>query len=136
MKTLLDTTIRDWSIGEMADQDLTLDQRHNYHFKIEFNEHTGQVVLSLEDMVSKGLGTELFIEINRGVPCIHISNLIGGDNVTHLFITKDGVTVLPDCDRTIMKLVSSARFYPGSRCVGTRFYDPEPVDVPVSTDAV
>lgn len=135
MKTLLDTTIRDWSIAERSDQDLTPEQRHNYQLKIEINEHTGQIALSLEDTAANGLGAELFIEINRGVPCVHVSDLIGGDNIAHLFVTRDGVVVLPDSDRTMMERIPSAAFYPGSRDTGVRFSDTEPVDVsiPVAT---
>ena len=135
MKIILDTTIRDWSIAKKADQDLTPEQRRDYRLKIEFNECSGQLALSIADTAGEDpdggeFSAELYIEINRGLPCLHIGNVVGGDNVAHLFVCKDGVDLLPDSGLTRIERIPTSTYYPEARDYGVRFSDPVPVEIP------
>jgi hypothetical protein len=38
----------------------------------------------------------LFIEVNEGLPCVHITNDVFGDQVLTVFATKDGLYLRPD----------------------------------------
>ena len=38
----------------------------------------------------------LFVEVNEGVPCVHISNALFGDQVLTVFALEDGLYLRPD----------------------------------------
>jgi hypothetical protein len=102
--------LQDWA--HMAGESVPV--KHQDAYRIEAQARTGALDVTVQHGRAEWFGMELVIEINRGVPCVHISNGIGGDHTLHIFATKDGIAVVPDDPHTEMEKQPSSLYYPGS----------------------
>lgn len=94
----------DYRVGEGARLD-ELPEGHRSQFEVKVQRHGQQLVLDValphvnpDDLA----GTDqlsLWVEINEGRPCVHVSNDLYGDMVLSLFATRDGLVVRPDESR-------------------------------------
>ena len=116
--------VRDWRIqcGE------SVPDHHGDYYDIEVSPRDGA---SLDVCVTHrrypAFGLSLIIEINHGVPCLHVTNDVMGDNVIHLFATQQGVAVVPEYPSGGMERQSTGFYYPGCADRDTLFYR-HPVD--------
>ena len=115
---------RDWRIqcGE------SVPARHADHYDIEVRPRDGaslDICVSHRQFPEFGFG--LIVEINHGVPCLHVSNDVMGDNVLHLFATQQGIAVVPEDPAMRMEHQATGLYYPGSADRCTMFYH-YPVD--------
>jgi len=91
----------DWRVsdGERI-QDLPEHHRALYRLKVERGGHQAFVQVTLPHNDPEDLkGTAqlgLFIEINQGRPCVHITNDVYGDQVLSVFTTEDGLLLRPE----------------------------------------
>lgn len=116
-KPLFEGPMLDWAIHDGMQGQLLEHQLARYAVKVQRSSSQFFV-----DIVPEGAGPQdlsgknqmsLFIEINDGLPCVHISNDVQGDQVLTVFSTSDGLYLRPnDGDQ---KIRSSA---------------PDPVDAP------
>lgn len=94
----------DWRAVEGEDlAELPAHQQGGYDVKL--STHIGQQ-LTLDitpagvDLLNEPKGKHpqmtLFVEINKGIPCVHISNDVFGDMVLSVFSTKDGLYLRPE----------------------------------------
>lgn len=91
----------DWRVGEDG-----LPANHPdaspYSVVIGRNQSSNQFYVDICPPNTKGneLGgtpqMSLFVEINEGVPCVHMTNEIYGDQVLSVFFTPDGLYLRPD----------------------------------------
>lgn len=102
---VLDTTVYDWRVsdGETL-SDLPEDHQQAYSLKVVRMGHqlTVDVVPkhATDDQLREGTLNQmgLFIEINDGRPCVHMSNFVLGDQVLSVFFTPDGLYLRPESD--------------------------------------
>ena len=91
--------IQDWARDEGVDNLTALQQRT---FKAEVKKSGSQFFVEISlphERLDEIDGTDqlsLFIEINQGLPCVHISNDLFGDQVLTVFASKDGLYLRPD----------------------------------------
>lgn len=116
--------VRDWRIqcGE------PVPSHQADHYDIEVTPRGGA---SLDVCVAHrqypAFGLSLIIEINQGVPCLHVTNDVMGENVTHLFATQQGLAVVPEDPTEGIERQSTGFYYPGCADRETRFYR-HPID--------
>lgn len=95
---------RDWRVGEgsMSADDV---QAKPYDVSITRNGSGDQFYI---DVVRPGLSPDelegtpqmgLFIEVNKGLPCVHATNDLFGDQVLTVFFTEDGLYLRSNKDR-------------------------------------
>ncbi|WP_419653085.1 hypothetical protein, partial [Thiolapillus sp.] len=118
---------RDWRIQ----CDESVPPHHADYYDIEVHPRDGA---SLDICVTHrqypSFGMSLIVEINQGVPCIHVSNDVMGDNALHLFATQEGIAVAPDDPMIDMERQPTGLYYPGSADRNTLFYHYPIDDVP------
>lgn len=90
----------DWALAGGED-DLTEAQRKaRYEVKLQRSGH--QFFVDIAPPHKEPDETEgkpqmsLYVEVNHGVPCVHISNDLYGDQVLTVFATEDGLYLRPD----------------------------------------
>lgn len=111
----------DWRIPEGEEVEAT--ERGRYTLNIEETAGDGnQLVLTITPEDKKNPGLEVLIEINRGVPCLHITNDIFGDTVLHLFSGKDGVAIVPEDAAQRPERFPVSRFYPHDQSQNGQLY--------------
>jgi hypothetical protein len=77
-------------------------ESHRTQFEVKVQRRGAHVLLDITQphlTPEEVAGTDqmsLWVEINEGRPCAHVSNDVYGDSVLSLFATKDGVVVRPD----------------------------------------
>ena len=92
--------MRDWLVHDDPQAELLDRQKRVFQGNVTRNGSQVYVEVSLPYARPDELdGTDqmgLFIEVNRGVPCVHITNSIFGDQVLSVFATKEGLYLRPD----------------------------------------
>jgi len=106
MKTILETTVRDWRIGEGVELDVPEDAKE-YKLKIAYNNTTGQVDIEVNDGNDQGL--TLIIEINNGKPCLHVGIDSCGDNLLHIASVDGALLVTPESN-VEQKVAAASRY--------------------------
>lgn len=133
---LLDSVLEDWR--KLEDPcELPPEEDRMYQTKLVLNAASGQLYLDMEDIAKPGFGGQIMIEINQGLPCLHLGNTIGCDNVAHLFITEQGIGIVPEDDTARPQNIPSAKFYPGSHGTSMMLvadYEPNPLNADDSAD--
>lgn len=98
-EVLFSGTVRDWE-RETGDEGLSPMQKRDFVADVKRNRSQFYVDISLPhshpDEIEGTDQMSLFIEINDGLPCVHITNSIFGDQVLTIFATKDGLYLRPD----------------------------------------
>jgi len=108
--------IQDWRLNE--GMDVPDDHADQYILTTE-TEAAGMRV-RVANTETPQLTAEIMVEINNGVPCIHIGNGEDEDMVIHVFATRDGVAVCPD-QRGIQEPMPESHFYPHSKGLATLY---------------
>lgn len=109
---LLDTFVYDWRLAERVGlSEIPAAEANPYRITLESLTAGQQFILAVSDLSDPSFAAEILIEVNRGVPCLHVSNESNGDKTCHIFFTQKGVTVVSD--DPIQKEVPDP-FYPNS----------------------
>ena len=108
-------TVRDWRLSDGAVLS-ELPEHHRQLFDLKVAQNPGYQMFV--DITPAGLLPDecegkqmmsLFIEINEGRPCVHMSNASSGEQVLTVFFTEDGLYLRPDnSDARILAGVPSA----------------------------
>jgi len=122
-KVILRAIVRDWRYYEDP-QGLPDAEAGAYRLRVESTRQKHQTFISLESEKNPSFGAELFLEVNQGVPCLHASNAVNGDNVLHIFFTENGIVVVPEADDERPLAVLTSRYYPGSRGFSSLYHNP------------
>lgn len=97
---LLATQVRDWTVAEgESTTDAEREALYDFRFERVSKDQYG-LLLVQAGAPESGVGRPLldcFIEVNHGVPTIHMSNDPCGDTLLSVFATKDGVIVRGGC---------------------------------------
>ena len=92
--------VRDWTVEEnVSTTDAERKVLYDFRFERVSQDQYG-LLLVQAGATDSGVGTPLldcFVEVNHGVPAIHISNDPHGDTLLSVFATKDGVIVRGGC---------------------------------------
>lgn len=122
---ILEAVVRDWSLETGQDPaDTPESVKTPYRVAIEASKTRQQYVVSAASERNPEFGCELFFEVNRGVPCLHVTNRIGGDNVLHILFEESGIVVIPENDRDRPLPVLTDRYYPGSSGFSALYHNP------------
>lgn len=78
----------------LKDWDVDLKDRQSY--PISINRSSNAIDVSFGNGEDKTPNLSLFIEVNKGVPAIHISDTFYGDMQLHLHATQDGLYISPE----------------------------------------
>jgi len=107
--------VRDWRLSEVVrEEDIPAEDRGTFELTHDADIKGQQHYMTIASKECPGFGADLVLEVNRGVPCLHITNDIAGDTVLHVYFTKDGITLVPE-DPTVRPLyVRAERFYQGT----------------------
>lgn len=81
--------LRDWRIANACE--LPLEHRQPYAVKTTSQEDSLEVVAKPLESETAGCEMSAVVEINQGVPCVHLSNQAFGDMVLTVFATQDGL---------------------------------------------
>ena len=127
-KIIHQALVRDWRF--MENETVPEAESDRYRIKIEASQRDQQYFITCVNESKPYFGADIFIEINGGVPCLHISNVINGDNVLHLFFTDEGIAVVPEVDTERPIPVSTSRYYPGSQGFSPFYNNPADTDIP------
>lgn len=110
---IFQTDIRDWRIDAGEEKSVPAEQRQEYTLSLI---RVSKTQFCLEIKPKNGdesPAIESFIEINSGLPCMHLSHELFGDNCLHAFGTVKGIAVVPensaDCEN-----FDSRHVYPNS----------------------
>lgn len=101
VETLYCGEMLDWQVGEGTKLE-ELPEGHRSRFEVKVQRYGQQFLLEIarahvqpEDIE----GTDqlcLWVEINEGRPCVHLSNEVYGDMLLSVFATRDGLVLRPD----------------------------------------
>lgn len=111
---LEDIEIRDWRImpnGGLDEIDVEKEERARFLLSAKFDPHAGCLWVTVQDANRTDYAAEVMIEINKGVPCLHIGNQHLGDSLVHVFVSPDGVSIVGDGDTQRFQEIDSSRFY-------------------------
>ncbi len=91
----------DWRVQEGFDlAELPAHQRTRYDVRVNRSGHQLYVDIAVPHQTPEDLdGTDqlsLFIEVNEGRPCVHLTNSRYGDQVLTVFAVRDGLYLRPD----------------------------------------
>lgn len=95
--------VQDWRVSEGLKLS-ELPEHHRTQFEVKMERRGSQFVLDMapfHNTPDEIAGTDqlsLWVEVNDGRPCVHISNDIYGDMALTIFATKDGLVLRPDGD--------------------------------------
>lgn len=118
LKALHEGTMEDWMLHDGIPEEVPEANRTRYQVKIEAYGKTGnQIAIKMvaEDDPEGKPALDLFVEVNRGKPCLHVGNIAGADMVVSLFMDKDGVVAVPNLSHCRAEHISSERYYPGDK---------------------
>lgn len=93
--------MRDWRLQEGVDT-AAVPAHHQTAFEVRVQREGHQLYIDIApphaqpDDVQGTDQLSLFIEVNEGRPCVHVSNDCYGDQVLTLFSTRDGLYLRPD----------------------------------------
>lgn len=125
-RVLFRQIMRDWMAEAEGDNTVPPELRQRYTMEIiQSNRPDRESAITVAVTPENGDGRpafDLFIEINKGLPCVHISDEGFADNLLHVFATKEGVAVVPDNDQVYGEHIETGRFYEGSRSRNTVLY--------------
>jgi hypothetical protein len=124
----------DWAVAENADS--LPEHRRSARYVATVNRDGHQLYLDVapaheapEDIKGKPQMT-LFVEVNEGLPCVHISNDRYGDQVLTVFMTEDGLYLRPNAnDLPIRTGMPNPELTPGL----ARIYEAETAPRPFMT---
>ena len=117
-KLLENVEIRDWSImpaGGLTEAAVKEEERGRFLLTVQFDPHGGCLLVTVQDKDRPDFAAEAVIEVNKGVPCLHLGNQHLGDNSIHVFVTPDGVTVVGEVDHQPFQDADASRFYAAGR---------------------
>lgn len=123
-ENVLSMTIRDWTIEQGECDPATAPETLCLPYRLKVTGHRGGGALCIEIAPEDGRETpalEVMVEVNKGVPCLHIGNSLYGDNKIHVFSVPDGIAVVPDGDER-PEWIATNRFYEGARDQNTMLY--------------
>lgn len=121
-------SVRDWRF--MGNEGVPFTESDRYRMTIETSASAQQYAITCVSENEPQFGLDMYLEINRGVPCLHVSNAIGGDNVLHLFFTEDGIVVVPEVDTDRPVPFSTSHYYPGIRGFSSLYLNPADTELP------
>lgn len=108
---IFETAIRDWRIAELGTENVSPDQRGEFTLKLGRISDTQFYLEIAPKEEGKHPALEAFIEINEGVPCLHLANeVLAGDNQAHVYALKEGLAIAPDGEP--VDTIDSKRIYP------------------------
>ncbi len=100
-QVLFEGPIRDWRLEEGMDpSELDAEAQRSWHASVKRSGSQFYVDIApphaVPDDVEQADQMSLFVEVNDGVPCVHISNDCYGDQVLTVYATRDGLYLRPD----------------------------------------
>lgn len=107
----LDIEVRDHRLTFMPDA-VRPEQQTPYRLTLDVAEGGQALYLRMQHPEREDFGLEAIIEVHEGVPCLRLSNAVGGDMLLHLFATPEGVGIIPDRADARPQNLSSKPFYP------------------------
>lgn len=114
--------IRDWRMDAGEAESVPLDQRKEYTLTLtRGNDSQFCVEIKPKNEEAGAPAMEAFIEINNGLPCIHLSHELFGDNCLHAFGVEEGIAVVPENEEDRFS-IDSQRLYPDSPSVPVTLY--------------
>lgn len=93
--------MRDWMVDDGADAD-ELSARQTREFEAVVTRSGSQLVIDISlphlspDDFAGSDSLSLFVEVNQGVPCVHLTNDMYGEQVLTAFGLSDGLYLRPD----------------------------------------
>jgi len=116
MDTVIDKQpMSDSRFGEgLADEEIPEAERRAYNLTVESTKTGHQHAIRVEAQDNPFFGADIFLEINRGVPVLHVTNSPGGDNLLHIFFTEDGISIVPEDPEAQALYERADRFYPNA----------------------
>jgi len=90
-KPLYKALMNDWRKSECPDE---LPDEEDKQYDIEITKTSlDQYDFRITSCEDENVGMGLYIEINRGVPCIHITDNPLGDNMLHIYAKEQGIVI-------------------------------------------
>lgn len=90
----------DWTVHDNDGNDIPEHRQARYEVKVQRSQSQFFVDITPEGLTPDDLSGQhqmsLFIEVNEGLPCVHITNDVLGDQVLTVFATNDGLYLRPD----------------------------------------
>jgi hypothetical protein len=117
-------SLRDWTIEQGEMDPATAPEALRLPYRVKVTRVSGNGGLCIEIAREDGRDSpamEVMVEVNKGVPCLHVGNSIFGDNKIHVFAVPEGIAVVPDGDER-PEWVRTSRFYDGCRDHNTSLY--------------
>lgn len=99
--TLHKGLMRDWRVGE-GELDSSAPEAAPFEVTVGRNYNSQQFYVDITRPGLQKAGLEgtpqlsLFIEVNQGVPCVHLTNEVYADQLLSVFATQDGLYIRPD----------------------------------------
>lgn len=105
-KVVIEKTIVDWQIGQgLSPEELPEHQRGKYTLKLEEEGSQFRLMIhpqGLDPMKLDGQNVmDMLIEINDGLPCVHLTNDPYDEMLLTVFATRDGLYVRRDGGETV-----------------------------------
>lgn len=100
-ETLYQGEMLDWRVGEGSALE-ELPETHRARFEVRVQRSGQQMLLEIAhpharpDDIEGTDQLSLWVEVNAGRPCVHLSNDIYGDMLLTVFATRDGLVLRPD----------------------------------------
>lgn len=100
-KWLFRGLVRDWRVVQ-APEDIQEKDTEPFDVTVQLDANRQQLYVDFQrpglhiDDLDDTVQATLFIEVNQGVPCVHLGNSIFGDQVLSVFFTEDGLYLRPE----------------------------------------
>lgn len=107
--------IRDYRLmpaGGANDADVEAAARGRYLLTVRHERSGGALWVTVQNKDQPAFAAEIMLEINNGIPCLHIGNQHLGDNCVHVFVARDGVSMIGEDRHVPLVPVPASRFYP------------------------
>ncbi len=103
-QVLFQGPVRDWRLEEGADpRELDAEAQRSWQASVKRSGSQFYVDIApphaVPDDIEHADQMSLFVEVNDGVPCVHITNDCYGDQVLTVYATRDGLYLRPDDSR-------------------------------------
>lgn len=125
-RLLFRQTMKDWMAEAEGDSAVSPDKQQHYIMEVaQSMRPEKQSAITVTITPENGdcrPAVMLFIEINQGLPCVHLSNEEYADNLLHIFSTREGFAVVPDNDHVRPEYIETARFYEACRDRNSLFF--------------
>lgn len=96
-------TIANWSLAEGAGEHLTSAQKQPFHIKVTLHSNRLEInvatVTSVAEVPRPGL--DMYIEIDAGLPCVHVSGPVSDDVGASVFGHQEGLRVRPGSEHAM-----------------------------------